>query len=797
MTTFAPEPKSHDSITASIGQYLLKGWILTDVVCSTPNCGVPLMRSFNDKDKYICVRCSTDSVPPSKSSPANITNDQVSASFVHNNNEEMIGDRELEYEIANEKAKIIEDEKQARREQSEKATKLIGEKMLQGWALLNDSCINETCYGIPLLRNREKRCMCVVCGRYYVKVGDTLTLDSEGKKESVKAQNTSDKRKAEDVSDQKDVKLTPFDQYRHQDLTLYNPNSLNHLYFTKTPFRNLLRIWIKLLIHQIPPISDVVEVMDSAGCVGVGLIISHGWQDYLVKELPGMPANLHLKQYAGHIEIDLSSDAHIFFWLFERQIKARGDKLIVWLNGGPGCSSEDGIFLENGPYRMQPDLTLTYNEGTWNEYASVLFVDQPVGTGLSYAKTDAYVTKMSEVVDQFMIFFNKFLKLFPYYKNYDLYISGESFAGVYIPYITSEILKRNSVKHTYNIRGIAMGNPWISPKHQYQAYYTYSVEKGILKGNAKGEVEKLVTNCHRRQLKEGIRIHMDACENILQTILDNTVTRKNGRNYCINEYDIRGIDLYPSCGINWPFELKDITKYLRQKVVLKAIHAQGKISGWVECSSLVGRKLDEDTSPPPDTLLPNILAHIPVMIYSGDQDLICNHIGTKNMLESLEWNKARGLSAPSRYWYVNGRRAGTLQKSRNMTYITVRGGSHMVPYDRPKEMQALINWFIGVGELKQERGQLELAPPVKKRDAAEAMGITVLISLSASAILIIFCIYRLHIGDIHTYFQKYPPVSEYSELEPLAAEEPLLAEDSDEADREVLEDSVDTEELSL
>ena len=103
----------------------------------------------------------------------------------------------------------------------------------------------------------------------------------------------------------------------------------------------------------------------------------------------------------------------------------------------------DGALMEIGPYRLKDDHTLVENEGSWHEFANVLFVDQPVGTGFSYVNTNHYLHELGEMADHFTIFLTKFFKLFPEYEADDIYISGESYAGQHIPYIEDAIHKRN------------------------------------------------------------------------------------------------------------------------------------------------------------------------------------------------------------------------------------------------------------------------------------------------------------------------------------------------------------------
>jgi carboxypeptidase D len=93
---------------------------------------------------------------------------------------------------------------------------------------------------------------------------------------------------------------------------------------------------------------------------------------------------------------------------------------VIWLNGGPGCSSLDGAMMEIGPYRVKDDKTLEYNDGAWNEFANVLFVDNPVGTGYSYVDTNAFVRELDVMAEQFVTFLEKYYALFPEYEHDDV-----------------------------------------------------------------------------------------------------------------------------------------------------------------------------------------------------------------------------------------------------------------------------------------------------------------------------------------------------------------------------------------
>lgn len=141
--------------------------------------------------------------------------------------------------------------------------------------------------------------------------------------------------------------------------------------------------------------------------------------DYYVQFLPGAPEPL-LRMYAGHIEITPKHHGNMFFWLFKNRHIANRQRLVIWFNGGPGCSSMDGALMEIGPYRVNEDGTLRLNDGSWDEFANILFVDNPVGTGFSYVDGDSYVSDLEEMSKQMSLFLQEWFHIFPEHAHDDV-----------------------------------------------------------------------------------------------------------------------------------------------------------------------------------------------------------------------------------------------------------------------------------------------------------------------------------------------------------------------------------------
>lgn len=132
-----------------------------------------------------------------------------------------------------------------------------------------------------------------------------------------------------------------------------------------------------------------------------------------------------------HVEVDSEHNGHLFFWHFANRHIANRQRTVIWLNGGPGCSSMDGVLMEIGPYRVREGGKLEYSNGSWDEFANLLFVDNPVGTGFSYVDTDSFIHELDVMANQFIIFLEKWFAMFPQYQEDD--VSLENYFSVYLP----------------------------------------------------------------------------------------------------------------------------------------------------------------------------------------------------------------------------------------------------------------------------------------------------------------------------------------------------------------------------
>ncbi|KAI9256238.1 serine carboxypeptidase-domain-containing protein, partial [Sporodiniella umbellata] len=429
-------------------------------------------------------------------------------------------------------------------------------------------------------------------------------------------------------------------------------------------------------------------------------------ESYKINTLPGIDTkSLNFSQYSGYIDLQRNTSTSLFFWMLEQENKKVAEKLIIWFNGGPGCSSMNGLFLENGPYRVNKNLTLRINPAGWQKHATVVYLDQPIGTGFSFLGPEGTKGYLTEATQDFIDFLDEFFRVFPRLKHQPLYLAGESYAGVYIPHFATRILSLNKAKEKkYNLKGAIIGNGWISPIHHYDGIYDFSIQNNLIAENGLSVFRNDWKKCREIIKKEMMmtdteRIMPIECNSIVSDIHINSIREnENGDKLCVNIYDVRlRNETYPACGISWPHELNETTQYLQLPELKKSIHIDEKVDNWKECNSKVKEAFHSHPELPSYHLLPAMLEEIQLLIFSGNQDIIANTLGAEYFIGNMTWGGYKGFRkrASKKEWIVKNRSAGYYSQDRNLTFVVISGASHMAPYDKPFETLDMINRFLG------------------------------------------------------------------------------------------------------
>jgi len=237
--------------------------------------------------------------------------------------------------------------------------------------------------------------------------------------------------------------------------------------------------------------------------------------EHQILNLPGIKHidDIPFTQYAGRIE--LPSKEKMFYWYAESQSNPQEDPIVLWLNGGPGCSSIGGFFTENGPFVVQSDLSLKLNEYAWNQRANIVWVESPAGVGFStpMQADDTYYND-DVVAERLHTFLALFFYKYPELKNREFYITGESYGGMYIPYIVEELLQ--APLDGVNLKGFAIGNPLtdleIDGNAYMDYYYTHALTSRQMYHSLLQSCSSEVAHCMFQN-----NSCSDACQNALDT----------------------------------------------------------------------------------------------------------------------------------------------------------------------------------------------------------------------------------------------------------------------------------------
>nr|XP_023874435.1 serine carboxypeptidase-like 46 [Quercus suber] len=195
----------------------------------------------------------------------------------------------------------------------------------------------------------------------------------------------------------------------------------------------------------------------------------------VITALPGQPTNVSFRQFSGYITTDARHGRALFYYFVEaKSAKPLSRPLTLWLNGGPGCSSLGyGAFMEHGPFQPGDNGLLVKNGYSWNLESNMLYVESPIGVGFSYSNTSSDYLRWNDTrtAKDNLRFLINWLEEFPNYKDSDLFLTGESYAGHYIPQLAALLMEYNKNPNIkpIKLRAIALGNPLLDLDISVQA----------------------------------------------------------------------------------------------------------------------------------------------------------------------------------------------------------------------------------------------------------------------------------------------------------------------------------------
>ena len=333
----------------------------------------------------------------------------------------------------------------------------------------------------------------------------------------------------------------------------------------------------------------------------------------------------------------------------------------------------------------------------------MIFLESPVGVGYSYSTKGEsdLATNDTRTAEENLRFLDAFFAAYPEYGgNRDFYISGESYAGIYIPMLVDAIRIQNekSPSMRINLKGFLVGNGCTGNKvgvcadgNPYRIPFMYG--------------HGLISEEVNVKLLQACGPHYNGTAFTCREELQSAVSRAGSINIydiyapCVNNFDdenrvfpvlLRDDDVVKRVGLTDCIDAGVATVYLNNEEVRKALHMmpEADIGKWKMCKMFGYERTIDSVL----TFYPTLIRTYRTLIYNGNVDACVPYT------DNEEWTSSLGFSVkePWRPWLVDEQVAGyvTTYNENGFTFLTVSGAGHMVPQYRPVQAYAMFERFI-------------------------------------------------------------------------------------------------------
>lgn len=459
--------------------------------------------------------------------------------------------------------------------------------------------------------------------------------------------------------------------------------------------------------------QGIVDLLCLA-CVGVawGAPTSHS-----VTQLPGWDKELPSRWFSGYLSF---GKKHLHYVLVETESTDPDAPLVLWMNGGPGCSSLDGLFYEHGPLLISEDgKSFSANPHSWSKLAHVLYLEAPVGVGYSYSEDfeDLQHLNDNQTAADNLEALKQFFALYPEHKKSPFFVSGESYGGVYVPTLSLKIFEDPSVD--WNMQGYLVGNGVFDWNLMAKASVPFLYGHGAISTRQKAQID---ATCQGEFVEPS-----EACQKLMDTAAANA-KGLNGYDFyrdCFQEspqpHAFTGWHIaqrpellaqlrqaprpaHPALGMNVPcIDSVGGTDWLGRKDVRAALHIEPSLPAWTICSDKIGYTRDMSYSAP--KLYAQMASKYRILVYNGDTDMACDYLSDSWAVDSI--NATVDPDVDWVPWYLQAddgdQTVGFLTSYRTgpgLHFLTVKGAGHMVPQWKPAVAFAMLDRFLNQKDMR-------------------------------------------------------------------------------------------------
>ncbi|OTB00724.1 hypothetical protein M426DRAFT_26326 [Hypoxylon sp. CI-4A] len=426
-----------------------------------------------------------------------------------------------------------------------------------------------------------------------------------------------------------------------------------------------------------------------------------------------------VNQYSGYLTVNESMN--MWFWVFEARENPQTAPLVAYVDGGPGTASEYGLFTQIGPcHFVKNETTPSLNPFAFNNYANMLFIDQPSGVGFSYGNTTVNSTEAAAPVVWSLI--QAFYDGFPEYENRDFGLFSESYGGHYAPEFARYIIAQNDAiargdiqGKQINMRAVGIHNGWFDATIQERSNieYAYNNSYGQFLNESFHDdlvelydvkIKPALDNCTSNGTT-------DACYTAWQSYTTEI------EQPIITAMREKSPDLYLG-DIRDPFSRAPATHvtYLQRPEIQKALGArvnytdQGGASGFYYSGDGRGCPIVKlhasyanynlDARPFLGSLSDVVQAGVRVLIWSGDADYVSNWAGTLEVADTVDWHGREAFSSQKLEPYtLNGVEKGTFKSLDNLIFMRIYEAGHNLPFYQPEVSLQIFKQTMGMGNI--------------------------------------------------------------------------------------------------
>lgn len=382
---------------------------------------------------------------------------------------------------------------------------------------------------------------------------------------------------------------------------------------------------------------------------------------FLIQSLIICSSNFFLDEEHEYGFLPVDDKYQLFYWLFFARNRNPNAPVIVWLEGGPGCSAEMPIFTEHGPFLLPPNnFNFTKNPYSMNNDADMLFLDQPLGTGFSNCDDFNRIPYNEEMAyKDFLIAFKKLLTIHPEFNSRKFIFMGQSYGGHYVPYYVSHLLKDLS---QIQIIAIIIGNPFTYDMSVFESYGDFAFYNNLIDSFTYTS-SKLSSYLCKIMRNWGLTSASQMfCDMSLEIVIGQY------GHWRFNPVDFTGKS----------YNTTHLTDFILHSPIMKEMNLTGK--KWTDCNGEVEMRMAGDASLDCTPFLKEIIDKgIQTILYYGEKDIVCSWISGDNLIEHIGESFSNQVkSAPLKYWITNGETKSEYRDYKNFRIMKVYNAGHVV-----------------------------------------------------------------------------------------------------------------------